>query len=215
MLKILEPTLSPARIGTYMLAAGHDETQALALYLWNAQLGEAFHLPIQAVEIALRNRINSVLVGSFGADWWQEPGFLTQSDKRQNDAIGEVKARITKRGQILVTGQIVAGLSFGFWVSMLDARYNPAVWSHQLVAGFPNLPATASRDDLQKVARRIARFRNRIWHHEPIFKANISEEYSVCMRALEWLCPHKLRWIKPQCKVMSMLRSRPKMPPSP
>ena len=177
--------------------------------------GEAFHLPIQAVEIALRNRINSVLVGSFGADWWQEPRFLTQSDKRQNDAIVEVKARITKRGQILVTGQIVAGLSFGFWVSMLDARYNPAVWSHHLVAGFPNLPKTASRDDLQKVARRIARFRNRIWHHEPIFKANISEEYSVCMRALEWLCPHKLRWIKPQCKVMSMLRSRPKMPPSP
>lgn len=211
MLKHLEPTLSPARIGTYMLAAGHDETQALALYVWNAQLGEAFHLPIQSVEIALRNRINSVLVARFGVDWWRAAEFLAIADKRQNDAIGEVQVRISKRGHPLVTGQIVAGLSFGFWVSMLDARYNPMVWSHYLAEGFPNLPNAKSREDLQKVARSIANFRNRIWHHEPIFKANISDEYSTCMRALEWLCPHKLGWIRPQCKVMSVLRMRPKI----
>ena len=162
MLKLLEPTLSPARIGTYMLAAGHDETQALALYVWNAQLGEAFHLPIQSVEIALRNRINSVLVANFGSDWWRDAVFLNLADKRQSDSLNEVQARITKRGQTLVTGQIVAGLSFGFWVSMLDARYNPAVWSNQLARGFPSLPSAKSRDDLQKVARRIAKFRNRI-----------------------------------------------------
>ena len=210
MLNLLEPTLSQARIGTYMLASGHDETRALKLYLWNAQLGEAFHLPIQSVEIALRNRINSVLVNGYGSDWWRDATFLALADKRQNDAIAEVQARITKRGQTLVTGQIVAGLSFGFWVSMLDARYNPAVWTKQLTTGFPSLPSAISRDDLQKVARRIAKFRNRIWHHEPIFKANISDEYSTCMRALSWLCPHKLGWIKPQCKVMSILRSRPK-----
>lgn len=211
MLNLLEPTLSPARISTYMLAAGHDETQALALYLWNAQLGEAFHLPIQAVEIALRNRINSVLNVSFGLNWWQEPTFLGLADKRQNDQIREAQARITKRGQTLVTGQIVAGLSFGFWVSMLDARYNPVVWSQHLAAGFPNLPSASNRYDLQTLARRIANFRNRISHHEPIFKANLSDEYSTCMRALEWLCPHKLGWIKPQCKVMGILRLRPKI----
>jgi hypothetical protein len=68
MLRLLEPTLSQARLGTYMLAAGHDEARALALYQWNALLGEAFHLPIQSVEIALRNRINAVLVAAFGAE---------------------------------------------------------------------------------------------------------------------------------------------------
>ncbi len=209
MLKLLEPTLSPARIGTYMMAAGHDEQRALALYIWNAQLGEAFHLPIQSVEIALRNRINSVLVIKFGADWWRDTAFNAMAEKRQNDAINEVKTRIGNRGQDLVTGQIVAGLSFGFWVSMLDARYNPDVWSHHLRTGFPNLPTLNDRNDLQKVTRGIANFRNRIWHHEPIFKAPISDEYSACMRALGWLCPNKMGWIRPQCKVMSILRTRP------
>jgi hypothetical protein len=192
-----------------MLAAGHDEKRALALYAWNAQLGEAFHLPIQSVEIALRNRINCVLVTRFGSDWLIDPTFQTLAEKRQNDSINEVKTRIAKRGQPLVTGQIVAGLSFGFWVSMLDARYNPAIWSHHLGTGFPSLPIGKGRDDLQRVTRKIASFRNRIWHHEPIFKADISDEYSTCMRTLEWLCPHKMGWVKPQCKVMSVLRSRP------
>jgi hypothetical protein len=209
MLKALEPTLSPARLSTYLLAAGHNEARALSLFMWNAQLGEAFHLPIQAVEIALRNRINSVLVSCFGAKWWCDAAFLRLVEKRQSDAIDEVITRINRRGQTVVTGQIVAGLSFGFWVSMLDARYNPVVWSRHLAVGFPCLPDTKSRDDMQKISRRIANFRNRIWHHEPIFKANISEEYSACLRALEWLCPHKTSWIKPQCKVTTVLRSRP------
>ena len=192
-----------------MLAAGHDEARALQLYQWNAQLGEAFHLPIQAVEIALRNRINAVLVANFGGDWWRNPAFLSLADGRQIAAIDEAKARIGKRGQAVVTGQIVAGLSFGLWDSMLDARYNPAVWSHALSVGFPDLPGGKSRDDLQKVSRQIANFRNRIWHHEPIFKANIPQEYSRCMEMLKWLCPHKQKWIKPQCKVMTVLRLTP------
>jgi hypothetical protein len=192
-----------------MLAAGHVEARALALYQWNAQLGEAFHLPIQSVEIALRNRINSVLVATFGADWWQETAFLAVADKRQREQIEEAKSRITKRGQAIVTGQIVAGLSFGFWVSMLDARYNPSVWSHALASGFPHLPKGKTRSDLQKASRHIANFRNRIWHHEPIFKANITSEYSRCIEMLAWLCPHKLGWIKPQCKVMAVLRMKP------
>lgn len=209
MLNLLEPTLSQARLGTYMLVAGHDEAKALALYQWNARLGEAFHLPIQAVEVALRNRINAVLVADIGAEWWKNLTFLRLADKRQCDQIEEAKTRITKRGHVIVTGQIVAGLSFGFWVSMLDARYNPSLWSRTLRTGFPHIPAGRTRSDLQRAARHIANFRNRIWHHEPIFNADITSEYSRCIELLGWLCPHKLAWIKPNCTVMSVVRQRP------
>ncbi|MGQ0610078.1 MAG: hypothetical protein ACT4N9_03105 [Paracoccaceae bacterium] len=174
MLALLEPTLSQARLGKYVLAAGHEEAKALALYQWNARLGEAFHLPIQAVEVALRNRINTVLVSTFGAEWWKDPGFHKIADRRQCDQIEVAKTRIARRGQVIVTGQIVAGLSFGFWVSMLDKRYNPNVWSRTLRTGFPDLPAGRSREELQRAARQVADFRNRIWHHEPIFQDDIT-----------------------------------------
>jgi hypothetical protein len=191
------------------MASGHDEDRALALYVWNARLGESFHLPIQAVEIALRNRVNDVLTVCYGAEWWKDANFLAVADRKQISSLDEVKQRITRRNGPMVTGQIVAGLSFGFWVSSLDRRFNPTVWSAHLRRGFPHLPHGVKRGDLQTAVRSIADFRNRIWHHEPIFKDNISERYSHCMKTLGWLCPTKVAWIRPQCAVMAVLRAKP------
>ena len=64
-------TISRERFSTYLTGAGHDESRALALYLWNAQVGAAFHIPLQAVEVALRNSVNHALVAKFGAEWWK------------------------------------------------------------------------------------------------------------------------------------------------
>jgi hypothetical protein len=72
--------ISPDRFGTYLSAAGHDQARALRLYLWNAQLGEAFHLPIQAVEVGLRNSINLGLINTFGQDWWQDKALEAMLD---------------------------------------------------------------------------------------------------------------------------------------
>ncbi len=209
MLTTLEPTISPARLATYMVESGRNEGRALALYIWNARLGEAFHLPIQAVEVALRNRINSALSDKFGPIWWSDAGFVSVADPRAIDDITEAKRRIVKRGRPLETGQVVATLSFGFWVAMLNPRYNPTLWSSHLASAFPHLPAAVNRDALQARMRGIADFRNRISHHEPIFKDNITKHWSDCIEALHWMCPSKQKWIKPLCKVTTVLREKP------
>lgn len=209
MLQKLETTISAQRLSTYMLAANHNETRALALYRWNTCLGECFHLPLQAVEIAFRNRINAVLTLEFCADWWCDPAFLALASPYQQKEIKSSQDRISKTGRSVSTGQIVAGLSFGFWVSMLDGDLNPRIWSRHLRAAFPHLPSGYTRAKVQQHMRKIADFRNRIWHHEPIFNKNITQEFSNCMAALGWLCSDKLAWIKPQCQVMQIHRSRP------
>lgn len=209
MLTPLEATISQPRLATYLMAAGHNEARALQMYRWNAQLGEAFHLPVQAVEIATRNRISSALVLHFGPDWWRAQSFLDLATLKQHRQLEETQQRIERRGSQLVTGQVVAGLSFGFWVSILDARFNPQVWSQSLAVAFPHLPENRTRQEAQNLIRRIADFRNRIWHHEPIFKDNTTAHYSDCMTALSWLCAHKKAWIKPQCTVMQVMRARP------
>ena len=43
-IRAIRATISSSRFATYFKAAGHDEERALRLYLWNAQLGEAFHV---------------------------------------------------------------------------------------------------------------------------------------------------------------------------
>lgn len=209
MIRTLETTISAQRLSTYLLAANHNETRALDLYLWNARLGETFHLPLQAVEIAFRNRINAVLILEFGPDWWRAPAFVALASPYQQKEIKSSQDRIGKTGRAVSTGQIVAGLSFGFWVSMLDGHLNPRIWSRHLRTAFPHLPDGYTRAKVQGHMRKMADFRNRIWHHEPIFNKNITQEFSNIMAALGWLCRDKQAWIKPHCKVMQVHRDRP------
>ena len=205
----LRPVLSEGRLGTYLTAAGFDEDRALQLYLWNAAIGEAFHLPIQAVEVALRNRISGALIHVYGGDWWKNPDFLKLAERERKADLATAQRRIGNRGTPLVTGQIVASLSFGFWVGMLQAAYNPPIWGAMLRPTFGSLPADKNRYDLVAQAKRVADLRNRIWHHEPIIKMSLSEEYAAVMLLLGWLCPIKQAWIRPKCRVPALLREKP------
>lgn len=202
-------TMSHCRFETYLYAAGHDRDRALNLYLWNATIGGAFHLPIQAVEVALRNRINFALVSEFGANWWETERFLTKIDHERTRDLNTVFARLKRKDADLDTNQIVASLSFGFWVGMLQARYNPPIWGAHFRAAFPQVPATETRNTLFRIAGRIAQFRNRISHHEPLLKENISLLYGDIMQLLNWLCPDTAAWIRPVCEVPKIMRTKP------
>ena len=196
-------------MSTYLVAAGHDEARAMRLYIWNARLGEAFHVPIQAVEVALRNSVNYALMAEFGAEWWRNKNYLFLIDHDREADLNTVKRRIKNRKQHENVGQIVAGLSFGFWVGMLQARYNPALWSKQLKPAFPHLPEGRSRKSLATRAGEIAFLRNRISHHEPLIKRSAIDDYKLVTEMLGWLCPHKLAWVKPHCRVPELARLKP------
>jgi hypothetical protein len=113
------------------------------------------------------------------------------------------------QGLPLITAQIVAGLSFGFWVGLLQPKYNPALWSSHLRVAFPHLPATETRVTLFKYAGDVATLRNRISHHEPIFKRDLLLDFGELMKLLAWICPDTGAWIRPHCQVPALMRSKP------
>jgi hypothetical protein len=202
-------TLSESRLKTYLIIAGYDRIRALKLYMWNAQIGEAFHIPIQSLEVALRNRINAALTNQFGNEWWKAPEFLAIADEERKIDLSQVLKRIQNRKIELCTDQVVAGLSFGFWVGMLHGRYNPPLWGAQLRTAFPNLPLSRSRKSLAQETGKIAFLRNRIWHHEPIIKRNLLDDYRVVMTTLEWICPTTAAWVRPHCRIPELIRVKP------
>jgi hypothetical protein len=206
--KAVISSLSTKRFETYLLAAGFDEARALELYLWNAKLGASFHLPIQAVEIALRNRINHALMAEFGHNWWGEPRFLALIDPERRQDINQVSHRLTRRGLTAETGQMVASLSFGFWVGILRPQYNPTIWGKHLRRSFPSLPLSKGRHDLFQQGGKIARFRNRISHLEPLLKENASQLHADLLMTLDWLNPAKCLWIKPYCDAPKVIRQK-------
>ena len=205
----LAQIISPLRLGTYLNAAGHDADRALQMYLWNARIGEAFHIPIQSVEVGFRNRTSDGLAAAFGPNWWESAAFAAAVEQRRLDDIEMVKRRLLSKGKTIATGQIIAGLSFGFWVAMLEKRYHPRIWSGQLRIAFPHLPPNINHKTLHGEVGQIADLRNRIWHHEPIFYRNLTGDYARCLRILNWLCPNKAAWIKHHCRIMQVARERP------
>jgi|SRR5579862_1359004 len=178
-------SISVDRFSTYLVAAGHDPTRGLDLYIWNAAIGEAFHTPIQGVEVALRNSVNYGLIKEFGDDWWKDKRLAGLLDEERTGDLSQVLRRITNRKLTLCNGQVVAGLSFGFWVGMLSRRYNPQIWSKHLRYAFPFLPAGIGRDDVFSTAGKVAFLRNRISHHEPLINRDISADYKVVLSFLE------------------------------
>ena len=202
-------TMSAERFATYLRAAGFQRERALRLYIWNAQIGEAFHTPIQALEVSLRNTINRALSDTFGAHWWIHPRLRQMLDRERHGDLTVVHNRILRRGAQLSNGQVVAGLSFGFWVGMLQPKYSPGLWGAQLRLCFCNLPVTESRGSLFKSASAAAYLRNRISHHEPIISRDLSSDFSEIMKLLGWICPQTPDWVRPHCRIPELIRIKP------
>lgn len=209
-LRDLEEVLSGERIGRYLRASGHDNNLALRLYLWNTKLGEAFFSPLQAVEVALRNRVSTVFANVYGAEWWRNVLFLEHVGEKGRQNIEEVRRRLRQNRKPIETGRIVADLSFGFWMNALNGRFNPTVWSSHLGEAFPNLPRGMTRDAVQRHVRKVSDLRNRVFHHEPIFDEDVSLHYSRCVELLKWLSPEKTAWVKPNFRVPAVLREKPR-----
>jgi hypothetical protein len=202
-------TMSHPRFSTYLYATGQNRDRALLLYQWNAKLGASFHTPIQAAEVALRNRVNHALVAEFGNDWWTAARFCGLIDRERTADLKTVKTRIRRKQLTLETDQIVAGLSFGFWVGMLQPKYNPTIWGTHLRTAFSHLPAQRDRHSLFKRGGEIAGLRNRISHHEPLLKADAMRHYGEILEFLRWLCPKTADWVRPQCEIAKIVRQKP------
>jgi hypothetical protein len=149
------------------------------------------------------------LVQEFGVEWWVDLNFLSLVDHDRRADLDIVLRRIRNRGLPEINGQVVAGLSFGFWVGILQPRYNVNLWSKHLRVAFPNLPQNRSRKSLAKAASDIAFLRNRISHHEPLLRRSHSNDYKLVIETLEWLCPSKHGWLRPHCRVPELMRQKP------
>ena len=108
----LLPTLSRPRLESYKLK-GDNELDALVRYNWNLCLCEALYPRVQALEIALRNRVNDVLLREFGRHWMWDPQLL--GDTNNQDMILRAEDQLTKHRKQIENSRMVAELTLGFW----------------------------------------------------------------------------------------------------
>jgi hypothetical protein len=205
-----ERTVSPERWRTYLLAGGFNEDLAARLYLWNAALGQSFHFPLQAAEVALRNVIHTAVSAEYGPEWCFDAGCLGMLNDKQRRTIDKAAQRhLNKYGAAAATSNIVASVTFGFWTAMLRREYDRPLWDGHARNAFPHLGQHETIGTVTSTARTVQDLRNRIFHHEPLIGHNLLADYGAIIRLLSWICPRTKNWVKRQTSVPSVIRQRP------
>lgn len=176
---------SVPRMRPYLAMTGENDRQAVALYWWNIEVSAAFYGPLHCLEIALRNALHDQLTITYGrTDWWASAPLTDHGLRLVRDA--ESKCR--RRGLTPPTADdVVAELSFGFWVSLLSnnrgSSYDRNLWHPTLHRAFPRY--SGSRARLHEAFETMRLLRNRIMHHEPIHHRDLAADHRKLYRLLE------------------------------
>lgn len=197
----MEASISKERFATYLNIMGDNFPKALALYEENTSLGEAFHLPLQTVEIVLRNAFHSYLSSKLHRpDWYNKRNLLSQK------ALGEVLEIIERlkddnketRGWTLQVPDVVATLSFGFWVGLSHKHNQDELWSSKvaLYDAIKHYGRKPLRSDVYKVLNELRMLRNRVAHHRPLFKRDAMADLEAILRVIGWFCPKTADWVR-------------------
>lgn len=186
----LEASLSSPRLSGYHHAHVLElPIDVLARYLWNIALCEALYPSLNCVEIGIRNSLNEAIAKKYqDAFWFDSQRAILHP--RQANAVAEAEATL---GPTLASnaGRIVAELSFGFWTAFFLPYYDRIFWPHLLRPVAPFLPKHArTRKALWQRFDRIRWLRNRVFHHEPIWRdANLRTHHAEIIEAIGWFSP--------------------------
>ena len=181
--------------GKPIAPSDYELIRCYALYMWNTALSESLYPALQAIEITLRNGIHNAVSSVFKNEYWYD-SIVAEKNKRPLD---RVKERLTIDKMPLTPSRIVAGLTFGFWVSLFYRSYEGILWPKLLQEVFPNIPRTLrTRRIIVKRLQLIQTLRNRVSHHEPIWHwANLTDQHQGILEAIEWLNPTILELVTP------------------
>lgn len=193
----LEAVLSAERFGTYLSWADGNRSEAIKLYTLNVRLSECLYTPLHMLEVALRNRIHTVMCTVAGSKWYELPAY--QLNSNQPEMLDRAKRELITGRKTISPSGIVAALTFGYWTSMLGLEYEK-LWQTSLYQiGKRENGKGLRRKDFSGPLTQIRILRNRIAHHEPILAWNLRKHYGTMLQLTGWLSPVAALWCRDHC----------------
>lgn len=203
--------LSPERLLPYLHSVPSGELQeALALYQWNISISGAFHEAISIAEVCLRNTLHNQmtrLTQDEPGNWLENSTLLLTADAQKEISVAQ--RRVTHKGGPLTPARLVSELNFGFWRYLLAKRYETTLWTPALRHGFPQFQSQ-QRKIVYNVVTELHILRNRIAHHEPIFKRDLRQDFVRIYQLIEWISPQTREWSTPFSRVKETISQYPR-----
>lgn len=157
-----------------------NKNEALGLYIWNQKLVGEFTYIIQIIEVSLRNSICNAYVECKGDDDdWFVKYFNAQPDVDEGKKqLTHVLTKLSKRVNSYNNNDVISRLPFGFWSAICSEQHNESnasslkMWPALLPSVFKGIKDANgdSQDYIFSLVSSVNRIRNRIFHHEVIWK---------------------------------------------
>lgn len=207
----IEQIFSKERLEPYVHHHRSDFEKALKHYKANIVISEAFYPPLSILEVGLRNNINYQLQRRFrDSNWFENHDFIKIISRFQIDRISEARTTILREKKEITPGKVISELSFGFWTSLLDSKFELMLWKNLRLA-FPNCPKNIrKRKTMSAKFNGIRKLRNRIFHHEPIswnFKVLMNYQREI-MEGIDWLDKDLLEWSSELMHLEQVIKER-------
>lgn len=153
----------------YLTRHNGDFQKAICHYKSNIRISESFYPTISILEVGLRNNIDRQLKRKYETDeWFEHHDFIKAVSGFQIERIQEARKNILKEKKPLTSDKIIAELTFGFWTSLYDAKFEKSMWK-DLRFAFPKCPKVIrQRKTISSKLNSVRKLRNRIFHHESI-----------------------------------------------
>ena len=181
----------------YFILYPNDESRAVKHYQSNIKLTEAFYTSLSVLEVALRNALSRELKTMTGRDDWYVIFANTPGLTNLNKYITQASKQIAGRHEQITTSKIIAELTLGFWVSLLNAEYERLLWK-DLRRAFPYIPKKdRKRKNVSAPLNRFRAFRNRVFHNESICwnMKKVQEIHNELLLVLEWINKDLPEWL--------------------
>ena len=203
--------VSAGRFESYLQAAGGDRERATALYEWNVALSAACFEAFHYVEVVVRNALDREMrthmnEGRSGIPWFLLP-VVSKHEASFQESVERVRRRLRAQSRDRETrDQIIAGVDFGFWTSLLHSE-NEELWRHALHRAFPH--SSGKRKDVVATLEALRVFRNRLAHHDSLLAVDVVLRLDQMKQVLGWVDADAEGWLAGIERVTTLHRGRP------
>lgn len=184
--EFFKKVFSDDRMERYFSLYPNNEEKALLHYQCNIKLSEAMYVPLSVLEVSLRNALCRELASMAGREDWYAIFPNTPGLSNLNRYITKAIKQISGRHENISPSKVIAELTLGFWVSLLNSEYERILWK-DLRRAFPYMPKSIKqRKNVSAPLNRFRAIRNRVFHNEAICW-NINKVASIHKEVIEVL----------------------------
>ena len=206
-------TLSLPRMSTFDREVAGTNVSSLELYNWNAQLASALIYPFHIFEVSIRNAVSEALSKAHSPNWHTAQSF-SRSIKKAKYGYCPIDdlSKVVKKNQVL--SKVIPELKFVFWEKLFTSRFQKQIWDNHIHNVFPNhasLEFTSAelRDHIRNQIESVRAIRNRVAHHEPIFRFDIPSLLRSMEQVIQLRCEDTSQWMMVNQKVLEIYQAKP------